>query len=46
MRHVLGHCRPFGAFSEELTELAELVVAEAMEIACNNWCRSTVSQCA
>ena len=33
MRHVLGHCRPFGAFSEELTELAELVVAAAMEIA-------------
>lgn len=33
MRHVLGHCRPFGAFSEELTELAELVVSKAMELA-------------
>ncbi len=33
MRHVLGHCRPFGAFSEELTELAELVVSKALEIA-------------
>ncbi|MBC7965254.1 MAG: glutamine synthetase adenylyltransferase, partial [Fuerstia sp.] len=33
MRHVLGHCRPFGAFSEELTELAELVVCRALEIA-------------
>ncbi len=33
MRHVLGHCRPFGAFSEELTELAELVVSKALELA-------------
>ena len=33
MRHVLGHCRPFGAFSEELTELAELVVSKALEVA-------------
>ena len=33
MRHVLGHCRPFGAFSEELTELAELVVSKGLEIA-------------
>jgi glutamate-ammonia-ligase adenylyltransferase len=33
MRHVLGHCRPFGAFSEELTELAELVVGKSLEIA-------------
>ena len=33
LRHVLGHCRPFGAFSEELTELAELVVAKALELA-------------
>ncbi len=32
LRHVLGHCRPFGAFSEELTELAELVVARALEL--------------
>ncbi len=33
MRHVLGHCRPFGAFSEELTELAELIVNRACELA-------------
>ena len=33
MRHVLGHCRPFGAFSEELTELAELVVSKALDLA-------------
>ena len=33
MRHVLGHCRPFGAFSEELTELAEIVVTNALEVA-------------
>lgn len=33
MRHVLGHCRPFGAFSQELTELAELVVSYAMDLA-------------
>ncbi len=32
MRHVLGHCRPFGAFSEEITELAEIVVCRALEI--------------
>ena len=33
MRHVLGHCRPFGAFSEEITELAELIVQKAVELA-------------
>ena len=33
MRHVLGHCRPFGAFSEELTELAEIVVTNSLEVA-------------
>ncbi len=33
MRHVLGHCRPFGVFSEEITELAELVVIKAVELA-------------
>jgi len=33
MRHVLGHCRPFGAFSLELTELAELIVQTAAVIA-------------
>ena len=33
LRHVLGHCRRFGAFSEELTELAELVVCKALELA-------------
>lgn len=41
MRHVLGHCRPFGAFSEELTELAELVVCKALEVA---W-HQLVAQC-
>lgn len=33
MRHVLGHCRPFGAFSQELTELAELIVCRAFDLA-------------
>ncbi|MDA1231713.1 MAG: hypothetical protein O2856_13145, partial [Planctomycetota bacterium] len=33
MRHVLGHCRPFGAFSDELTELAELVVSKSLDVA-------------
>jgi glutamate-ammonia-ligase adenylyltransferase len=33
MRHVLGHCRPFGAFSDELTELAEIVVTNALDVA-------------
>ena len=33
MRHVLGHCRPFGEFSGELTELAELIVQTAAELA-------------
>jgi glutamate-ammonia-ligase adenylyltransferase len=33
MRHVLGYCRPFGAFSQELTELAELVVRAACRLA-------------
>ena len=33
MRHVLGYCRPFGAFSQELTELAELVVSSACSLA-------------
>lgn len=33
MRHVLGHCRPFGEFSRELTELAELIVQTAADIA-------------
>jgi len=35
MRHVLGYCRPFGAFSEELTELAELIVDAACSLALN-----------
>ena len=26
LRHVLGHCGPFGSFSAEVTELAEIVV--------------------
>lgn len=29
LRHVLGHCGPFGAFSSEVTELAEVVVEAA-----------------
>lgn len=33
MRHVMGHCRPFGAFSEEITELAEVVVSESVNVA-------------
>ncbi|MBL8816135.1 MAG: glutamine synthetase adenylyltransferase [Planctomyces sp.] len=33
MRHVLGHCRPFGVFSEEITELAEIVVRAAVDVA-------------
>ena len=33
MRHVLGYCRPFGVFSQELTELAELVVNAACRLA-------------
>ncbi|MEZ6062196.1 MAG: glutamine synthetase adenylyltransferase [Planctomycetaceae bacterium] len=33
LRHVLGHCRPFGAFSEEVTELAEVVVSAAVTLA-------------
>ncbi len=33
MRHVLGHCRPFGEFSRELTELAELIVQTAADLA-------------
>jgi [glutamine synthetase] adenylyltransferase / [glutamine synthetase]-adenylyl-L-tyrosine phosphorylase len=33
MRNVLGHCRPFGTFSKELTELAELVVSKALQLA-------------
>lgn len=33
MRHVLGYCRPFGVFSEEITELAEIVVRKALQLA-------------
>jgi len=33
LRNVLGHCRPFGAFSEELSDLAELIVNTAFDIA-------------
>lgn len=33
LRHVLGHCGPFGAFSEEITELAEIVVDAACHLA-------------
>ncbi len=35
LRHVLGHCRPFGAFSREITELAEIVVLAAARLAWN-----------
>jgi glutamate-ammonia-ligase adenylyltransferase len=33
LRNVLGHCRPFGAFSEELSDLAEIVVSRAFALA-------------
>jgi glutamate-ammonia-ligase adenylyltransferase len=33
MRHVLGLCRPFGAFSRELTDLAESIIHHAVQIA-------------
>ena len=29
LRHVLGYCRPFGVFSEEVTGLADLVISAA-----------------
>jgi len=31
MRHTLGHCTPFGAFSKELTDLAEVIITSAVE---------------
>lgn len=40
MRHVMGHCRPFGAFSEEITELAEVVVCRAVLLARDELIRS------
>ncbi|MCA9059440.1 MAG: hypothetical protein KDA85_13120, partial [Planctomycetaceae bacterium] len=33
MRHILGYCRPFGTFAQEITELAEVVVMEAFRTA-------------
>lgn len=33
MRHVLGLCRPFGMFSRELTDLAEVIIHQAVQIA-------------
>lgn len=33
LRHVLGHCGPFGSFSAEITELAEVVVEAAVGVA-------------
>ncbi|MFY9256737.1 MAG: glutamine synthetase adenylyltransferase [Fuerstiella sp.] len=33
LRHVLGHCGPFGTFSDEITELAEVIVDAACQIA-------------
>lgn len=32
MRHILGHIGPFGHFSSELTDLAEVVVSRAFEM--------------
>lgn len=29
LRHVLGHCTPFGSFSREITDLADVVVSTA-----------------
>ena len=34
LRHVLGRCGPFGLFSQEITELAEVVVSAALEHVC------------
>lgn len=36
LRHVLGHCGPFGSFSAEVTELAEVVVEAAAARAWQN----------
>lgn len=33
LRHVLGHCRPFGQFSTEITELADTVISQAAKLA-------------
>lgn len=33
LRHVLGHCREFGAFSREITELAEVTLEAAAMLA-------------
>ncbi|MEQ9408356.1 MAG: DUF294 nucleotidyltransferase-like domain-containing protein [Fuerstiella sp.] len=33
LRHVLGHCGAFGSFSEEVTEIAEVVVVTASRMA-------------
>ena len=33
LRHVLGHCGPFGTFSNEITELAEVIISAACQIA-------------
>ncbi len=35
MRHILGHIREFSRFSDELTEVAEVVVAAASEMCCS-----------
>ena len=32
LRHVLGRCGPFGSFSQEVTELAEVVITAAFEL--------------
>ena len=36
MRHILGHIREFSRFSEELTDVAEVVVAAASGCAVRN----------
>ncbi|HIK93456.1 MAG TPA: glutamine synthetase adenylyltransferase [Planctomycetes bacterium] len=33
LRHVLGHCGPFGSFSNEITGLADVVVESACDVA-------------
>lgn len=38
LRHVLGYCGRFGAFSEEITELAEIIVLSACDTAWQQLC--------
>ncbi|MCA9063554.1 MAG: hypothetical protein KDA96_10860, partial [Planctomycetaceae bacterium] len=39
MRHILGYCQPFGRFAEEITELAEVVVRAAFQLAWADMCQ-------